>query len=139
MQFSNLLQILSLAAVSSAISVGYDTIYDNGAQAMTSVSCSDGANGLITKYGWQTFGAVAGFPNIGAAEAVEGWNSASCGTCWKLTYNGRSINVLAVDHAGAGQFNLALDAMNTLTNGQGVALGRVEATAAQVDVSQCGL
>ena len=41
-----------------------------------------------------------------------------CGTCWRLTYpgSGKSITVLAVDHAGAG-FNIALDALNDLTNG----------------------
>jgi hypothetical protein len=39
------------------------------------VSCSDGQNGLITKYGWQNQGAVAGFPRIGGYMGVAGWNS----------------------------------------------------------------
>lgn len=105
---------------------------------MTAVSCSDGANGLITKYGWQTQGAIPKFPYIGAAEAVGGWNSPQCGTCWQLSYNGKSINVLAIDHAGAG-FNIALDAMNALTNGQATALGRIDAQSVQVPISNCGL
>jgi hypothetical protein len=42
---------------------------------MTSVSCSDGVNGLVTRYGWQNQGAVAGFPNIGGYVGIEGWNS----------------------------------------------------------------
>ncbi|CAJ2504291.1 Uu.00g116850.m01.CDS01 [Anthostomella pinea] len=140
MQFSNLIQLLSLAAVSQAITVAYDTGYDDASRAMTVVSCSDGANGLITRYGWTTQGAIPKFPYIGAAEAVAGWNSAQCGTCWKLTYptTGISINVLAIDHAAAG-FNIALDAMNALTNGQATQLGRVDMTAVQVDVSNCGL
>ncbi len=46
--------------------------------------------------------------------------------------------MLAIDHAGAG-FNVALAAMNTLTNNQGAALGRVNADATQVDASACGL
>lgn len=58
------------------ITVAYDTGYDDASRSMTAVSCSDGANGLITRYGWQTQGAVAGFPYIGAAAAVSGWNSA---------------------------------------------------------------
>lgn len=122
------------------------------------VSCSDGPNGLITKYGWQTQKDVKKFPYIGGVEAVGGWNSPNvsavshhrasnryrvlttvqCGTCWSATYNGRTINILAVDHSAAG-LNIALDAMNDLTNGQAVFLGRVDATVAQVPISNCGL
>ncbi|KAI1358695.1 eliciting plant response-like protein [Xylaria arbuscula] len=138
MQLSNLLSLLSLTSIASAVTVAYDQGYDDAGRSMTAVACSDGVNGLTTRYGWTTQGQIPRFPNIGAAVAVAGWNSPSCGTCWKLTYNGRSVNVLAVDHAGAG-FNIALTAMNTLTNGQAVALGRVEATAVQVAVSNCGL
>ena len=66
------------------------------------------------------------------------WNSPQCGTCWQLTYNNTSINVLAIDHVAAG-FNIAEAALNSLTNGQAVQLGRVDADAVQVDVSLCGL
>ncbi|KAH8166080.1 cerato-platanin [Xylaria polymorpha] len=138
MQLSNIFSFLTLAVATSAVTVAYDQGYDDAGRSLTAVACSDGPNGLITRYGWQTQGQIPRFPNIGAAVAVAGWNSAACGTCWKLTYNGRSVNVLAVDHAGAG-FNIALAAMNTLTNGQAVALGRVEATAVQVATSACGL
>lgn len=61
-----------------------------------------------------------------------------CGTCWQLTYGGRTINVLAIDHAASG-FNIAEAALNELTNGQAVALGRVDATAVQVAASECKL
>jgi hypothetical protein len=56
--------------------VSYDTGYDDASRSLTSVSCSDGANGLITKYGWQNQGAVAGFPRIGGYMGIAGWNSA---------------------------------------------------------------
>jgi hypothetical protein len=102
------------------------------------VSCSDGANGLITRYHWQTQGQIPRFPYIGGVQAVAGWNSPNCGTCWKLTYSGKTIYVLAVDHSAAG-FNIGLDAMNALTNGNAVQYGRVDATASQVAVSNCGL
>ncbi|KAK5636258.1 hypothetical protein RRF57_011970 [Xylaria bambusicola] len=123
---------------SNGILVSYDQGYDDAGRSMTAVACSDGTNGLITRYGWNTQGQIPRFPNIGGAAVIAGWNSAQCGTCWQLTYNGRSVNVLAIDHAGAG-FNIALAAMNTLTNNQAIALGRVEATATQVNVNQCGL
>ncbi|KAI1203618.1 EC5 protein [Nemania serpens] len=138
MQLSNILSFLSLAAATSAITVAYDQGYDTAGRSMTAVSCSDGTNGLITRYGWQTQGAIPRFPYIGAAAAVTGWNSPGCGTCWRLTWNGRSVTVLAVDHAAAG-FNIALKAMNDLTNGQAVALGRIDATAVQVAASACGI
>jgi hypothetical protein len=138
MQLSNLFSLATLATAASAITVSYDTGYDNRGRSLTAVSCSDGANGLITRYGWQTQGNVPKFPYIGGAQAIAGWNSPSCGTCWKLEYKGKSINVLAIDHAAAG-FNLALDAMNALTNGQASQLGRIDAKATQVAASNCGL
>ncbi|KAK1704942.1 EC5 protein [Colletotrichum lupini] len=138
MQFSNLVTILSSIAAAAAVSVSYDTGYDDGSRSLTAVSCSDGANGLITKYGWQNQGQVAKFPYIGGADVIAGWNSPNCGTCWQLTYNGKSINVLAIDHAGSG-FNLALGAMNDLTNGQAAQLGRIDAQATQVGLDACGL
>lgn len=144
-------------AATSAVSVSYDTGYDDSTRSLTAVTCSDGTNGLITRYGWQTQGSVSRFPHIGGADAVDRWNSPNvsrgkeykiytniptntrqCGTCWQLTYNGRSINVLAIDHAASG-FNIAKTALNDLTNGQAVSLGRIDATATQVGLSNCGL
>lgn len=77
MQISNLLTIFTAVSAVSAATVSYDTGYDNGARSLTAVSCSDGANGLITKYGWQTQKQVKKFPYIGGVQAVAGWNSPS--------------------------------------------------------------
>ena len=63
-----------------------------------------------------------------------------CGTCYGLTYNGNTVYVLAVDSVGSGSgFNIALAAMNQLTNNQAEQLGRIDAQYAQVAVSNCGL
>ncbi|KAH9894066.1 Cerato-platanin [Cubamyces lactineus] len=141
MQFTSftalVLTFTALLSSALAVTVSYDQTYDNSSGDLHTVACSDGPNGMLTK-GFTTFGSLPHFPNIGGAAAVAGWNSASCGTCWKLTYNGRSINVLAIDHTDAG-FNIALEAMNTLTNNQAEFLGRIDAQATQVDASQCGL
>ena len=138
MQFTSfVLTLAALCASVFAVTVSYDQTYDNASGSLDTVACSDGPNGLETK-GYTTFGSLPHFPNIGGAAAVAGWNSPQCGTCWQLTYNGKSINVLAVDHTDSG-FNIALEAMNTLTNNQAVFLGRVDATATQVAASQCGL
>lgn len=125
------------AAPALGVTLSYDEAYDNGSASLDTVACSDGENGLITK-GFSNFGSLPQFPNIGGAVAVGGWNSDACGTCWQLTYKGKSINVLAVDHTDAG-FNIALAAMNTLTNNQAKQLGRIDVTAKQVATSACGL
>jgi len=117
--------------------VRYDQTYDNSGQSLSTVSCSNGPNGLLTR-GYTTFGSLPTFPNIGAASAIAGFNSPECGSCWKLTYNGTSVTVTAIDHAGDG-FNLSLESMNTLTNGQAEFLGTVSATVESLDPSQCGL
>ncbi|KAF8894782.1 Asp f 13-like protein [Infundibulicybe gibba] len=132
---------ISLLPPVSAASVSYDFTYDSAGRSLTTVSCSDGRNGLITR-GFTTFGSLPKFPHIGGAAAVEGYNSVNCGTCWQLTFRTggvtRSVNILAIDHASTG-FNIAEAAMDELTGGQAVQLGRIDATAIQVDPSLCGM
>ncbi|KAF5354587.1 hypothetical protein D9758_011210 [Tetrapyrgos nigripes] len=133
---------LLLPSITGAVQLRYDNHYDDPSASLTTVACSDGANGLITRFGFQTIGDIPGFPHIGAAQAVAGWNSTNCGTCWKLSYTNsgktKSINVLAIDHAGTG-FNVAQAAMDELTGGRAVELGVVDVTASQVAASSCGL
>ncbi|KIY50660.1 Cerato-platanin [Fistulina hepatica ATCC 64428] len=141
--FASLLALFAVAtsvvAGGATVPVTYDETYDNWSQSLDTVACSNGQNGLLTK-GYTTFGSLPDFPYIGGAQAVTGWNSPNCGTCWKLYYpvTGVSINVLAIDFAGSG-FNIALEAMNVLTDGDAVDVGRVEVEAFQVDASVCGL
>lgn len=141
MKFNSLVIIaVALPALTLATSVTYDTVYDNGSQSLNAVACSNGENGLETR-GFTTFKSLPSFPYIGGASAVAGWNSPNCGTCWELTYTNskgkkKSINVLAVDHAGTG-FNIALKAMNDLTGGQAKQLGRVNVVSKQVAASNC--
>ncbi|KDR81919.1 hypothetical protein GALMADRAFT_240231 [Galerina marginata CBS 339.88] len=140
MKFSAILFTLFPAAL--AINVSFDTTYDNSGQSLATVACSDGSHGLLTR-GFTTFGSLPKFPHIGGAPAVTGFNSPNCGTCWQLTFvNGqgvsKSINVLAIDVA-TPDFNIALSAMNELTGGQAVQLGRAPITSTQVASSVCGL
>ncbi|KAH9057696.1 Cerato-platanin [Lactarius vividus] len=129
--------VTSFSVVGLAIDVRYDTVYDNSKGSLSTVTCSDGANGLLTK-GFTTFGSLPSFPNIGAAQVVEGWNSSACGTCWQITYVGKSINVTAIDTGNNG-FILSLGAMNTLTGGHAKDLGVISAQATQISKSYCGL
>ncbi|TCD67989.1 hypothetical protein EIP91_011658 [Steccherinum ochraceum] len=137
MQLTNALAfVLVIAAPAFAIRVSSDSIYDNAKTSMAGVACSNGDHGLMHKY--PTFGSLHNFPNIGGAAAIGSWNSAKCGSCWQLTYKGRSINVLAIDHTGEG-FNLSKAAMNKLTNGRADELGVVDASSKEVPASVCGL
>ncbi|TFK84020.1 Cerato-platanin-domain-containing protein [Polyporus arcularius HHB13444] len=120
----------AFAQTSTPVSVSFDQTYDNPVGSLDIVACSDGPNGLESK-GFSNFTSLPGFPNIGGAFAVEGFDSANCGTCWALTFNGTTINVLAIDTAPDG-FNIALAAMNKLTNNQAQFLGRINATARMV-------
>ncbi|KXX81471.1 Protein SnodProt1 [Madurella mycetomatis] len=138
MQFSKIFSILSVFAAASATTVSYDVGYDDANRSLTAVACSDGTNGVMWKYNWRVQGDVTNFPYIGGAQAIASWNSPNCGTCWSVTYNGKTIHILAIDHASQG-LNLGLNAMNDLTNGRAEALGRVDANVAQVPLANCGL
>ncbi len=81
----SVISLVAFFAVASAVKVQYDTVFDNPKGSLSSVTCSDGANGLLIK-GYTTFGSLPSFPNISAAKAVGGWNSTACGSCWQITY-----------------------------------------------------
>jgi hypothetical protein len=104
--------------------------------SLNNVACSNGNNGLVTK-GFPTFGKLPSFPGVGGVFAVKGWNSPECGSCWKLTYGGKSIYVTAIDTISDG-FDISLKAMNILTNNQAQALDSIDAQATQVARSFCG-
>ncbi|THH09642.1 hypothetical protein EW145_g1871 [Phellinidium pouzarii] len=138
---------MKLAAVASLLAfctasvlgdqVTYNQVYDNANQSLSTVACSNGANGLLTK-NFTTFGSLPTFPFIGGASAIASWDSANCGTCWNVTFNGTSITILAIDVAKNG-FNVGLTAMNNLTHGDAVQVGLVQATSSQLNASACGL
>ena len=92
----------------------------------------------MTRYGWEKQSDVPNFANIGGFQQIAGWNSASCGTCFELSFQGTKLFVLAVDHAGDGA-NISKTAMNTLTKNQADNLGAVDATVKVTDKKNCGI
>jgi hypothetical protein len=141
MKFSSVLFSISVFVLSSLAqtteTLSYDTAYDDGELSLSSVACSDGPNGLETK-GYTTLGSLPPFPNVGGVYTVTGWDSAACGTCYNVVYGNNNVSILAVDRSTAG-FTISEAAMNKLTGGLAVELGRVDVTATQVDASACGL
>ncbi|KAF8577418.1 hypothetical protein K439DRAFT_1664238 [Ramaria rubella] len=119
------------SAFADTETVSFDPTYDNSAGSLNTVACSN----LVNEF--PTFGNLPSFPNIGGSQAVSGFGSAACGSCWALTFNGTTINVTAIDHAAAG-FNIAETAFSTLTGGN-TDVGRINAQVTQIAASNCGL
>lgn len=77
-----LVSIIALLAAPFAIGatrVSWDSVYDQGTQSLSTVACSNGANGLQTK-GYNVFDDLPTFPNIGGSSVVASWNSPNCGS-----------------------------------------------------------
>jgi hypothetical protein len=66
---------------------------------ITSVACSDGINGLMTR--WKISDLSTIFPYVAAWNKIS-WNSPKCGTCFELTdYNTKKrIYVIGIDQCG---------------------------------------
>ena len=138
---STLISLAALFSVACADTqpVRPNPFYDDPNTSMNDVACSNGANGLVTK-GYPTFGSLPGFPYIGGAYAVSGWNSTECGSCWNLTNPaiGITLYLVAIDTVYSG-FDVSDDAMDTLTGGQTGEFSEVDVEAAQVAEHYCGL
>jgi hypothetical protein len=144
-----LLQLLATLLASTLLvlgqsvqSVAYDEVYDEASRSLNTVACSGAGGGPLARY--PTLGAVPSFPRVGGAFAVSGYGSPECGTCWSLTYAPRggaptrTVLVVLVDSASAG-FAISRAAMDILTGGLAVQLGRVNALAVKVPSRLCGL
>ena len=124
-------------------SLTYNTEYDDPDISLIGVACSDGVYGLMTQ-GYTTFRSLPGFPYIGGADVVTGWDSPNCGTCYGVTYyspeteTNTTIPILIVDTAVDG-FVVSEEAMNALTGGLAVELGRVQVTVVEVAKTVCSL
>ncbi|KAG5979375.1 hypothetical protein E4U43_006907 [Claviceps pusilla] len=137
MQLGKILTAVAAMVVSaSAVHVSWDAGYDRADRSLREVACSDGRHGLLSRF--PTQGSLPRFPSIGGAQAIAGWDSPSCGTCWLLEYQGNKVKILAIDHAGWG-FNIGQRAMNALTNGRAVEFGQVEANVTPLGAWECGL
>ena len=132
-----IIHLTAIFASASSVVVKYDPVYDDSNTSMTAVACSDGKNGMITK-GYPTFGSLPTFPNIGAAYAIAGYNSTSCGSCWKLIYNTTLVYMIAIDHADNG-FVISEQALAALGGPQAKSGGQLYASATLVKGSYCGL
>jgi hypothetical protein len=136
-----LITLLSLSsstlAVKSKSTAKFDTTYDDPSLSLSTVTCSDGKHGLVTK----NFKVISDLPtrNVGGSPTVNGWNDPNCGACYALTYNSsKTVNVLAIDSA-IGQFNVAPSILNELTGGNTAGSGSVDVEYELVNARECGM
>ncbi|KAG9315826.1 Cerato-platanin [Chiua virens] len=131
MKFISSLAILSAAVLpclAQSVKVTYVGLYDDPSWPMDSTACSNGVNGLASK--WPTLGDIPGYPLVAAIPGLT-WNSTLCGTCWDLSYaDGVDGTFIAVD-AAYSTFNIAEYVFNDFAPGA-VQAGSFEATATQV-------
>ncbi|KAF8147779.1 eliciting plant response-like protein [Mycena galopus ATCC 62051] len=141
MKLSGLASFFLVASVALADTVSYDETYDNASLSVDVLACFAGGPRWIGNGGAHHTRLAPQFPvhrrrwrgpRLQLAELWDMLAAAYAGT-------GNTVNILAVDHSAVGTFNIALEAMNTLTNGNAVELGRVNVTAEQVAASVCGL
>lgn len=126
-----------LTFTTSAITVSYDMVYDDASHPLQSFACSDGKNGLLNR-NFTSSGQLPTFPAIGASYKISGWNSTSCGSCWTLTYEEKSVNFLAIDHATTG-FITSKSLMDRLTGNRAEKLGRIDVGYTNANSSACGM
>ncbi|KAG7086419.1 hypothetical protein E1B28_002373 [Marasmius oreades] len=143
MKFISLLNSLALATATLAVDVAWDSAYDNPNGALTTVACSTGANGLITRFNFQKFSDIPSFPFIGGAPNILGFDSPACGACWEISYTNetgitKTVHFTGID-VGGTNFVTGQGALNQLTNGRAVELGIAPVTATAVGASACGL
>ena len=119
----------------SPLRATYDPKFDNGNGSMNSVACSNGENGLETKF--PTFASIPSFPFIGGAYDIV-WNSPNCGSCWNITnpQTGLSTLMTAIDTSGVG-FNLAEEAFAKLTDSD-TSVRTIEVVASKLSTTPCG-
>ncbi|KAF2483397.1 SnodProt1 [Neohortaea acidophila] len=125
----------TVALVSAAqVAVRYDNTYDNPSNSLTKVACSDGEHGLI--YGFNT---LADIPSeVASISTISGWNSAVCGQCYSLEFEGRKIHFLGIDSKPDG-VDLSERAMDRLTSDRATQLGWVMADLQMVESELCGM
>ena len=107
--FISLVQVFSLQ--------GYVTYHlYNPSFPLTSCACSDGAHGLITRWGYQDLSSL--YPFV-TAFSLSPWNSPYCGDCIKLNYGSNTIYVTVIDLCGSvggfdAHFDISPDAFQLL-------------------------
>jgi len=131
--------VLALPVVDSAAYCTYHLYTPS--DSLAKVSCSDGANGIMTKMKYSNISPF--WPYVTAYNGA-GWNSPNCGRCVKATSNaGTSVYLTVIDMCGPppggydAHFDISQPAFNELFGANGVQAGVQSATWQFVSSSMC--
>ena len=128
-----IIPLAALISVASAIKVQHGSYYDHRWNRPAVCQCFDSLRSPL--WGRLFFRTVPSWPYIGGSDAVKVITDVGCGSCWHISYEGKSINITAVDTAMDG-FTLSGKAMDALTDNRKAV---IDATATKVDKKYCKL
>ncbi|EGR45099.1 uncharacterized protein TRIREDRAFT_111449 [Trichoderma reesei QM6a] len=136
MHLSRLFQVALLVGSASAevMSATFNSLYDDPSRSLSEVTCWRKNIGFMPNLDWTLQQDAAGFIGL---DKVNGLNSVKCFTCWKLSYEGKTISLLALDGAESGVV-MSFSALQFLTDGRAQELARVDVDAVEVDTAECG-
>lgn len=107
-------------------------------QNTNEVACSDGLNGLQTKY--NLFDITTLYPMVGAFSDAP-WNSTNCGGCYRLSSGASTVDITAIDYCekkdGGPHFDLSAIAFSQLLGDKGVQDGSGYASWKKISNSPC--
>ncbi|TFB06920.1 Protein SnodProt1 [Trichoderma ghanense] len=137
MHLSGLFQVAALvgSAAAETMSATFNTLYEDPSRSLSEVTCWRKNIGFMPNLDWTLQQDAAGFIGL---DKINGLNSGKCFTCWRLSYEGRAISLLALDGTDSGVV-MSFRALQYLTDGRAQELGRVEIDAVEADTSECGV
>ncbi|KAL5593870.1 hypothetical protein FOBRF1_012972 [Fusarium oxysporum] len=137
MFISTLAIVISCVSLSAAVTVTYSGFYDDDTVSLTELACWKGGR-IVEGQDWAKLGEVT--YQIAGFEGVDRPDSPLCGTCWSLSYGDISRSVVVLNSAQAESgFETSFTVMNSLTGGRAEQLGRVNITAYQTELLDCGI
>merc|ERR1712176_1429773 len=103
------------------------------------MGCSDGDNGLISTYGYDTIDPMS--PYVAATSNIV-WNSPNCGNCYAVTSGQKTVYITAIDQCGPGpnnemHFDMHPVAFHELLGDDGIAAGTAYVTFTEVASAYC--
>ncbi|SPJ91496.1 related to Protein SnodProt1 [Fusarium torulosum] len=128
-----------LLSSTSAISVTFNTTYDEGLTPISQLACYREDASIIPDFGYPEGDILSSIsPRIMGLDTIRGPGSSACGSCWVLVYGDEARPFLAVDRAKSG-ITVSLEGMNSLTGGKAQTLSHIDVKATQVSLLSCGL
>ncbi|RFU74625.1 eliciting plant response like [Trichoderma arundinaceum] len=137
MLMSRMFQIAAVVAPVSAeiVTATFNALYDDPSRPLSEVSCWRKDVGFMPHLDWKLQKDAVGFIGI---DSLSRLNTANCFSCWMISYNGKTISLLAIDGSNSGVV-MSLDALQSLTDGRALELDHIDVNAIEVDTSHCGI